>query len=470
MQKNRHMSSQLLTATCSLVLSAALVAQTPVTPPDNKYSPAQDVELGREAAAEARQQLPILREEVVTSYIGEVGRRLTNGIPTELRHPEFRYSFEVVNVRDIDAFALPGGPMFVNRGMIEAAKNEGEMTGVLAHELSHVILRHGTAQASKATKYQIGELAGAVIGAIVGGRTGSAIAQGASFGLGTAFMRFGREYERQADLLGAQIMARVGHDPRDMANMFKTIEGKSGSGGPEWLSSHPNPGNRYEAIIKEAASLRIENPIRDTSDFQRAQARLKAMPKAPSTEEVMRKRPTNTRSDGPTPRGTSGRVTGRVSPPSTQYREYDEGGLFRVSVPANWNELIGSNSNTVTFAPEGAYGQGVFTHGVEMGMTQNETHDLRNATNELIESLKQNNPNLRQMSSPTRATLSGRPGLQTTLSNVSDATGDRERIQVVTVPLDGRNLFYVIAVAPEDEAAEYRPTFQRVLNSLRLSQ
>ena len=129
-----------------------------------------------------------------------------------------------MNVNEINAFALPGGPMFVNRGMIEAAHTDGEVAGVMAHELSHVVLRHGTAQASKATKYQVGEVAGAVLGAIIGGGSGQVIPQGTQFGLGTAFLRFSREYERQADLEGAQIMARAGYDPRDMANIFKTIQ------------------------------------------------------------------------------------------------------------------------------------------------------------------------------------------------------------------------------------------------------
>jgi beta-barrel assembly-enhancing protease len=264
-------------------------------------------------------------------------------------------------------------------------------------------------------------------------------------------------------------MARVGYDPRDMANMFKTIEQRSGSGGPEWLSDHPNPGNRYDAIIKEAASLRVENPIRDTAEFRRVQSRLKSMPKAPTTEEVMRSGNRNTRNrDGEIPRGTSGRVGGRVEPPSTQFREYDEGDLVRVSVPANWNELPGNT--TVTFAPDGAYGQGIFTHGVELGTTRNETHNLRQATEELIDSLSQSNPNLRQTSNPRNATLSGRRGLQTTLTNVSDATGNRESIQLVTAPMDDGNLFYILAVAPADEAADYRQTFQRVFNSVRLMQ
>ena len=114
---------------------------------------ADDVQLGRQAAAQAEQQFPVLRDDGLTSYVTDVGRRLAGAI---LQHPEFQYSFKVVNVKETNAFALAGGPMYVNRGMIEAAQTEGEVAGVMAHELSHVALRHRTAQASKATKYQMG--------------------------------------------------------------------------------------------------------------------------------------------------------------------------------------------------------------------------------------------------------------------------------------------------------------------------
>jgi predicted Zn-dependent protease len=115
-------------AVLGIVLSVtALGAQTVIKAPDNKYTPAQDVELGRKAAGEVEQQLPILRDEEVTSFVASIGRRVVDAIPQEFRHPEFRYSFQVVNVREINAFALPGGPMYFNRGMIEAARTEGEV-------------------------------------------------------------------------------------------------------------------------------------------------------------------------------------------------------------------------------------------------------------------------------------------------------------------------------------------------------
>jgi hypothetical protein len=452
----------------ALALTSSLVsAQTKVTPPKNSYTPAQDVELGRQAAAEARQQLPILRDDGVSSYLEDIGRRLADATPADLRRPEFKYTFEPVNLREINAFALPGGPMFINRGMIEAASTEGEVAGVMAHELSHVILRHGTAQASKAAKYEIGSVAGQILGAIIGGGWGQVISQGSQFGLGTAFLRFSREYEKQADLLGAQIMARAGYDPRDMASLFKKIEQQGGSGGPQWMSDHPNPGNRIAYITQEAQSLRVENPVRDTRSFQQVQARLRQMSPAPTAEQAAK-------NPGNRPTGTSGRETsmptGRVESPSTRFRTYTEGNMFKVSVPSNWREIQGQSA--VTFAPEGAYGQAngqsVFTHGVEIGAARNETHDLQTSTNELLEALGQSNPGLRPTSAAERVTLGGRAGLRTVLANNQSATGQPEAIVVFTTQLRDGNLFYAIAVAPQNDFNAYRGVFDKVVRSIQL--
>src|SRR6187431_2458672 len=240
--------------------ATSVVAQTKVTPPKNKYTPQQDVQIGREAAAEVRKEYPVINDSQISGYLERLGDRLVEAAPRELNNPVFEYSFSPVNLKDINAFALPGGPMFVNRGMIEAASSEGEVAGVMAHELAHVLLRHGTANATKAQGFQIGALAGAIAGAVIGGGWGQVISQGSQFGLGTWLMKYSREYERQADLLGAQIMARAGYDPRDLARMFETIERESkssGGSGPQWMSSHPNPGNRTVYITKEAEMVKL---------------------------------------------------------------------------------------------------------------------------------------------------------------------------------------------------------------------
>jgi predicted Zn-dependent protease len=278
---NAALTHRTAVVAAAMLISTSAIAQTRIAPPPNKYSTAEDVRLGRQAAAEAERQLPILHDAAATSFVAGVGRRLVAAIPPQLQHRGFAYTFKVVNRPDINAFALPGGPMYVNRGMLQAARNEGEVAGVMAHELAHVALRHGTAQASKATKYALGTIGGQILGAIIGGQVGGAVAEGTRIGLGTAFMRFGREYERQADIVGAQIMARAGYDPRDLANMFRTIEQQSGARGPEWLSDHPNPGNRYAAIQREARMLPVRNPRRDTPEFRTVRTHLRQLSPAP---------------------------------------------------------------------------------------------------------------------------------------------------------------------------------------------
>jgi hypothetical protein len=453
---------------CIVILVVALacapmaVAQTQIVPPPNNYTPAQDVEMGRQAASEARKTLPLMRDDHVTSYVQGLGRRLVDAIPPGLRHPEFQYTFEVVNVKEINAFALPGGPMFVNRGMLEAAHTDGEVAGVMAHELSHVLLRHGTAQASKATKYEAGQIAGAVLGAIIGGGWGQVISQGTQFGLGTAFLRFSREFERQADIEGAQVMARAGYDPNDMASMFKTIQKQGGSGGPQWLSDHPDPGDRAAYISREAQALRVVNPIRNTTEFVQVQAHLKQLPPAPTTEQATKDART----------GRTGRVpapAGNVEAPDSRFQTYTEGNLFRISVPANWRELPGTN--TVTFAPEGAYGtangQSIFTHGVEVGSARNESHDLDIATRELIGSLAEGNPDLSGPARTDRVTVGGRQGLRTVMSN-TNSRGEPENIVAFSALLRDGALFYAIAVAPRSEFTSYSRVFDRVISSIQL--
>src|SRR4029453_17940593 len=142
---NGHTSTRVAATAVALLTSVSLVfGQTKIVAPENKYSLQEDVKAGREAAQEVVRQLPILRDDGVDSYVESIGQRLAGAIPNEFQHPQFRYTFDVVNVSDLNAFALPGGPMYINRGMLQAAKNEGEVAGVLAHEISHVALRHGT--------------------------------------------------------------------------------------------------------------------------------------------------------------------------------------------------------------------------------------------------------------------------------------------------------------------------------------
>lgn len=456
------------------LVSSSILAQTRIVAPKNPYKIGDDVKLGQEASSEAERKLPLIKDRQLGDYLVRVGERLVDSIPPEYQHSEFRYSFKLVDAKEINAFALPGGFTYVNRGLIDVAKTEGELAGVMAHEISHVALRHGTAQAAKAQKYAIGSTAGQILGAIVGGGLGNVIAGGSQIGLGAYFLKFSREYETQSDLLGAQIMARAGYDPRDLGNMFRTIEKESGGrGGPEFLSSHPNPSNRYEAINREAQLLKVGGSNQNNQEFSRMQARLRELPaSSPSKNETA----SNTGNTGTGNRPTTGKTptgrtpSGRVALPSPRYKTYNQNS-FELDIPENWREL--KEQNSVTFAPENAYGEVadrfVFTHGVLAGTTKiNPDFNLRQSTDEFLRAIKEGNPNLRQTGEYQRITLSNRKAFVAYFSNISDVTGKTESVAVYTIRLNNGDLFYFIPVVPQTEANGYQRAFQRILSSIEI--
>jgi len=452
------------------VTVTGLLAQTVVKLPKNRYTPQQDVELGREAAAEIRKQYPIITNERIARYLTSLGDRLVAAAPAELKEPVYEYSFTPVNLKEINAFALPGGPMFVHRGMFDAAASEGEVVGVMAHELSHVLLRHGTANASKAQNpwLQLGQLAGAVGGAVVGGAAGSAIAEGSQFGLGTLLLKYSRDFEKQADLLGSQIMARAGYDPRALARMFETIERESKSGGgsgPQWMSSHPNPGNRTQYINKEASLLAVADPA-DEREFEPIKSTFASLPPAKSMGDLAKAKSGD---GGEVPStGTPGQP---VPPPSAQYRDLSGGGVFRAAVPSNWISL--TSRSAIKVVPENGYGQvngqTVFSHGIEFGVSRAGSRDLREATNAWLQDVVQSNPQLRLAGSQQAVRISQRSGIATPLVNPSPL-GGQERIVLYTTFLVDGSLFYYLTIVPEGEVEAFQETFQRIGQSIRLTE
>jgi len=452
-----------------VVSVAGVLAQTVVKPPKNRYTPQQDVEIGREGAAEVRKQYPIIENEQIARYLTALGDRLVANAPPELKQPVYEYSFTPVNLKEINAFALPGGPMFVHRGMFDAAAEEGEVVGVMAHELSHVLLRHGTANASKAQNpwLQLGQLAGAVGGAVAGGGIGSMIAQGSQFGLGTLLLRYSREFEKQADLLGVQIMARAGYDPRALAHMFETIARESqasGGSGPQWMSSHPDPGNRTAYITKEAEALTLGSPA-NTSQFTPIKAAFSSLPPAKSMGDLARGKDDSTGTAAPSV-GTPGQPVPR---PSAQYKDINGGKVFQASVPSDWTAL--ASKTAIKVVPQNGYGQlngqTIFSHGIEFGITQAGSRNLQDATNTWLKAVAEDNPRLRLAGSQQATRISQRSAIVTPLSNPSPL-GGQELIGVHTTFLADGSLFYYLTIVQEKDAAAFQNAFQRVGESIRL--
>jgi Zn-dependent protease with chaperone function len=426
----------------------------------NLFSPEQDVELGRQSAQKIATQVPLIRDQAIVDYVRQVGARLAAKAPGH----KFPYQFSVVATKEINAFALPGGPIFVNAGTIAAAKNEGELAGVMAHEIAHIALRHGTNQASKAYLARAGL---DVLSTITGGDNsdfGQIINAIGGAGANVIFLKFGRAAETESDLEGARIMAEAGYDPRDMASFFKTLEGLEGGGGPEFLSDHPNPGNRVAAINRALQSLPVSaNAVRDSDDFQRIKARVsKASLGSPREPARL----------GPRDPGNA-EPAARPERPSGNFAVYEaRDGSFALGYPENWDALAADESNLI-FAPPGAYGRMndsvMVTHGIFSGAVSIEAADMESATARFVEQQIEANPDFRITRQPERINFGGRQGFATVMAGLSPVTGVEEIDVIYTTTTSDGRLFYLITMAPEDEYLTYKEAFERIISSIRLA-
>ncbi|HVG21998.1 MAG TPA: M48 family metallopeptidase [Blastocatellia bacterium] len=427
----------------------------------NLFKPEQDIELGRQSAQQVSRQMPVLNDSAIDGYVRQLGAKLAARAPGY----KFPYEFHVVGTKDINAFALPGGFVFINAGTIAAAKNEGELAGVMAHEISHVALRHGTNQATKAyiAKTGLGVLSG-----IAGGTStdlGQIIGAIGGAGANALFLKFGRTAESQADLEGARIMAEAGYDPRDMANFFKTLAEKGGQRVPEFLSDHPDPGNRYQSVISAIPSLPVSaNPTHDTNEFEEVKARLTGSAALGASREPARLGPRDPNDN---------KSATRPDPPSSSFQEFrSRDGSFALQHPDNWDGLSADEVNLI-FAPRGAYGKMddsiVVTHGIFIGALPPHGDDLRSATVAFVQEQVNSNPDFKVQQGPQEYDFGGRGGFATLVAGPSPVTGVIE-VDVIytTMTSDGR-LFYFITIAPEDEYESYKPTFEHIINSIRLA-
>jgi predicted Zn-dependent protease len=252
--------------------------RTALKPGWNLFTPEQDIQVGQEASRKVEQQLPLLRDERVDNYLDALGKRLAVHAPGY----KYPYQYRAVNDEAINAFALPGGFIYINRGVIEAADNEAQLAGVMAHETSHVALRHGTAQATKASAWQIPL---SLLGAATGNSLGGLLTQlGAGFTLNSVLLKYSRDDESQADVLGTQILYDSGYDPRALAQFFEKIEAESKGKQPaQFFSDHPNPGNRTERVSEEVDKLGGPEPDyrTDSDDFHSIKVYLMKLPKPP---------------------------------------------------------------------------------------------------------------------------------------------------------------------------------------------
>jgi predicted Zn-dependent protease len=428
-----------------VVAGAAAQGSRKLKPGFNLFSKAQDVQLGKEAAGQIEKETAIVSEPQLNDYVRRIGDKLA-------ATPEaggFPYSFKVVSDKSINAFALPGGPTFLHTGLLAAAENEAQIAGVLAHEISHVALRHGTNQASKANLIQLP----ATLAAAAAGRSGSLLGNLAQLGIGlganSVLLRFSRDAERDADLLGTRIMARVGYNPVEMARFFEKLEAGGGGRGLQFFSDHPNPGNRVKAVEAEIRYLPGRTyTTGDAGEFTQMQKRVAALPPPPPRPRAQ-----------PVPAlSTSG-----------AFREH-RSTSYAISYPDNWQVIADKQAQGATIAPKEGLVQSGSGTAIGAGMiigfqARSGAADLRGDTENLIRQLASSNPGMKAQGSK-ETQVDGQPALLVTLHSESPYAGETEIDSLVTVERP-EGLFHVILITPQSALAKMQGAFDSIIRSIR---
>jgi len=430
-----------------------------VGPPDfkpsyNFYSPQEDVQVGKENSVQVDRQLPLLKDPDSLRYLNALGRRLVALAPNN--HAEYPWQFRIVNSNEINAFALPGGFIYVNRGVFDAAENEAQLAGVIAHESGHVVMRHGTHIASEAVLAQGGM---AILTGILG-QNGSLTSQLAQLGLGlgvdSLLLKNSRAAETQADEVGAYILDLAGYDPHAMAQFFQIIAKKYPQRTLQFFSDHPNPENRIKDIDLEIARMGYPRGARtDTPEFQTIKQQMTGLDPPPQFKGTPKIEARNT--PPPLPSLTVARFQGRK---------------FTLDYPDNWQ--VQHDEDSVLLFPSGGLvtggeGETAQAYGASISFyaPKQSNWGLVDATQELIESMRQSNPQLHVLQQ-TGLNLRRNPALSTLLQNDSPIEGQRETDHLVTVR-QGEAVLTFVFIAPSNAFESYAPTFDKMLQSIDLT-
>jgi predicted Zn-dependent protease len=244
-------------------------------------SVADEVKLGQEAQRQVRARIPVVPEPAIAAYVSSIGRRLA----ARAQGPKYPYTFSVADYRELNAFALPGGPVWVHRGIIDAAANESQLAGVLAHEIAHIAGRHA---ADQMTKQLVANGLLGLLGAMLGNDPGGArtAQMGAQVLANGYLLKFSRDDEREADRMGVRIMQRAGWDPRGMPELIETLrraQGRDPGSVEVFLSSHPAPSERAQ-VLRRAIGNRAGG-VRDSAAFRTIKARVRQLAPAKSSRK-----------------------------------------------------------------------------------------------------------------------------------------------------------------------------------------
>src|SRR4051812_29800190 len=479
----RSLPVQAVALGLAMLLAAPQAMWARFNPPHhyNMYSPQQDEEVGKQAAAQVYKTMPVLPEnDPLTKYLQKIGNDLaSHANANAINGEKWPFTFHVIAQKDVNAFALPGGAMFVNVGTIVSADNEAQLAGVMAHEMSHVRLRHGTTNASKSGML---ETLGGVLGGVLGnGAAGSLAKLGTQIGVGSVLLKFSRDYEKEADLLGTDLMYDTGYNPQAMADFFKKLDASGGARGPQFLSDHPNPGNRSTYVAAEVKTLPSRGSYRGNSNDWASVKSRAGSTKTYTGQEIADGKFTPTGVTGPGSNGggvqpTSASTGSKAAvgglAPNGNYQVFEHN-AYRIKYPENW-AVSGNPDSNITIAPQGGIVDNGVAYGVILdGFKPKGAADLDSATRELIQGLQQGNPGMKQVGNSEEITVNGvhaRSVDLVTTSPLKDSSGQplKERDWVVALPLKNGDVLYSVFISTDKDYSKLQPGFENMLRSLKL--
>ncbi len=479
---------------CCLVAGPGLAAGTAPELPDPgnpRMTRDQQSQLGLQAAGEVYKQMPVLPDSSrETQYIQKLGKRLAATIPPERSWP---FEFHVIAQKEINAFALPGGAMFVNIGTIQAADNEAELAGVMAHEMSHVYMQHSAKQQEKSSF--LGGLAGIVGGLAgnLGGVWGTLAQSGIQFGAGTLMLKYSRGDESQADAVGAIILWKANYNPVALADFFEKIAAQGGSG-PQFLSDHPNPGNRRVAIEQEIANWPARKYARDNPEFAAvrkdavnvhaytAQEIADGAKSGQWVAENQKNGAVFARAAASVPAtATTPSQQSVVSVPAAPITDVQPSSIFqqtelsalKIVRPENW-EVMRGEQGSVTIAPRPGVSGNAVAYGVVIQAIQGPGTNMsvQQTTAAIVKNLESGDSKMKQSSDIHSINVNGAAAGSVeleTLSMMPDESGKAqgERDWLVAVPRGDGSAIMIVFVSTQKYFEQMRPTFEKMLGSVQ---
>lgn len=450
----------------------ALFSQRPVKQADVKVqktslSRDQEMQLGKDAAIQVEREMEVIHNAEIEHWLNQIGQNLAK-TPQANAYP---YYFKLVNDDSINAFALPGGPMYVHTGLLKAADSEGEIAGVLAHEMSHVALRHGAAQVTKQQTFgSLFEVLGAAAGTLTSNQNGQCgmlcqLTQvGTSLGQNSVLMKFSRGYEHDADLNGARMMSSAGYDPIELPQFFEKLEAKHGTASEPrglslWMASHPATGSRIQYVSDDIKFYPKRNYQSRMGNLPRVKKLIAAIPppRPQPGKLILAKQGATTRTSLP-----------------TGFKDYQANG-FAIAYPAVWKIGQPQPASSLYMIPDGGTIQSK-NGGIELlsgamidyyvPQAGASSVNLEASTKEFLESLQMGDVNLRA-DKPERVEVGGKTALMTKLITKTSLQQEPDQVVYLYTVARDAGLWYLVLAAQPSKLGEFGPVFNQMIGTVQ---